>query len=66
MAVLTNAGWYARTKGDYLTAEEMNRRALEGEEKELRVEHPSTLTSVSSLAAVFQNQGKYKTSEEVN
>ena len=49
-AVLTNIGWYARQKGDYLTAEEMNRRALEGKEKVLGVDHPETLISVYKLA----------------
>ena len=58
-AVLTNAGWYARAKGDYLTAEEMNRRALEGREKVLGVEHPETLTSVDNLASVLRDQQRY-------
>ena len=65
-AVLTNAGWYARAKGDYLTAEEMTRQALEGREKVLGVEHPDTLASVSNLASVLQFQGKYEAAEEMS
>jgi len=41
----------------------MNRRALEGREKALRKEHPSTLTSVNNLAFVLQGQGKYEEAE---
>jgi hypothetical protein len=44
----------------------MNRRALKGFEKLLENEHPSTLTSVSNLALVLQNQGKYEAAEEMN
>lgn len=65
MTVLNNAAWYARTKGDYLMAEEMNRRALHEGEKVLGLEHPKTLTSLSDLAIVFVSQGKYKTAEEM-
>ena len=35
-------------------AADRNRRALEGKEKVLGVEHPSTLTSVSNLASVAE------------
>jgi hypothetical protein len=51
-------------QGKYEAAEEMNRRALAGYEKVLGVEHPSTLTSVSSLASVLQYYGKYHAAEE--
>jgi hypothetical protein len=33
---------------------------LAGKEKMLGVGHPSTLTSVSNLASVLQDQGKYE------
>jgi tetratricopeptide (TPR) repeat protein len=55
-----------RDQGKYEAAEEMNRRALEGREKVLGVEHPDTLNSVSNLALVLQNQGKYEAAEEMN
>lgn len=59
MAVLTSARWYTRTKGDYLAAEEMNRRALERKEKALGVERPKTLASVYCLAYLFHTQQQY-------
>ncbi len=37
----------------------MNRRALEGREKVLGVEHPDTLTSVYNLAYLFHHQQRY-------
>ena len=40
--------------------------ALAGREKVLGKEHPDTLTSVSNLAGVLQNQGKYTAAEEMN
>ncbi len=55
-----------RYQGKYEAAEEMNRRALEGREKVLGVEHPDTLTSVSNLASVLRDQGKYEAAEEMN
>jgi len=39
---------------------------LNGNEKVLGVEHPSTLTSVSNLALVFRYQRKYEAAEEMN
>jgi tetratricopeptide (TPR) repeat protein len=47
-------------------AEQTIRRALEGWEKVLGKEHPSTLTGVSNLAAVLQHQKKYKEAERMN
>jgi len=45
--------WY---QGKCSEAEALNRRGLEGREKELGVQHPDTLTSVSNLADVLQDQ----------
>ena len=53
-------------QGNYKAAEEMNRRALDGKEKVLGVEHPETLTSVGNLALVLRDQRKYKAAEEMN
>jgi tetratricopeptide (TPR) repeat protein len=53
-------------QGKYEAAEAMNRRALEGSEKVLGKDHPSTLTSVSNLASVLQGQGKYEAVEAMN
>lgn len=44
----------------------MNRRALEGREKVLGLEHPNTLTSVKNLADVLRYQGKYEEAEAIN
>lgn len=44
-SILFNAAWYADDRGNYRVAEEMNRRALEGYQKALGLEHPSTLSS---------------------
>ncbi|CAI6225488.1 unnamed protein product [Periconia digitata] len=38
----------------------MNRRALEGSEKSLGKEHPSTLNSVGNLAYLLQHRNRYK------
>jgi hypothetical protein len=50
----------------YRATEAMNRRALEGREKALGPEHPSTLTSVNNLALVLPDQGMYKAAEAMN
>ena len=65
-AVLDNAGWFARVKGDFLIAERLNRQALEDREKVLGPKHLNTLISVNNLAVVLRNRGKYKESEEMN
>jgi tetratricopeptide (TPR) repeat protein len=43
----------------------MNLQALERREKELGKLHPDTLTSVSNLALVLQDQGKYDEAEKM-
>jgi tetratricopeptide (TPR) repeat protein len=50
----------------YEEAEQMDRRAVEGREKVLGKEHPSTLTSVNNLAVMLQDQGKYDEAEPMN
>jgi hypothetical protein len=45
-----------RRQGKYEAAEKMNRRALEGREKVLGKEHPSTLTSVEGLADLLERK----------
>ncbi|KAF5015728.1 hypothetical protein F66182_12838, partial [Fusarium sp. NRRL 66182] len=65
--VLNNAAWYMQTGlGKYNEAEKLNRRALEGCEKELGERHPHTLMSVANLASVLQYQGKYDEAEKLN
>jgi tetratricopeptide (TPR) repeat protein len=55
-----------QSQGKYDEAEQLNRRALEGREKELGIHHPDTLASVSNLASVLQSQGKYDEAEKLN
>jgi hypothetical protein len=54
MTSVSNLALVFRYQGKYEEAEEMNRRALEGSEKVLGMEHPSTLISVSNLAGVLR------------
>jgi hypothetical protein len=44
----------------------MNRRVLEGYEKELGANHPYTLTSVSNLTLVLERRGRYEEAELMN
>ena len=44
----------------------MHRRALEGREKVLGLEHPDTLTSVSQLGSALLKQGKYDEAEAMH
>ncbi|KAK3690231.1 hypothetical protein B0T22DRAFT_360526, partial [Podospora appendiculata] len=52
--------------GIYGIAEQMNRRALDGREKVLGLEHLDTLTSINNLASVLWRQGKYEEAEQMN
>jgi tetratricopeptide (TPR) repeat protein len=65
--VLNSAARYIETaQGKYSDAERLNRRALEKGVKELGIQHPDTLTSVSYLASVLQCQGKYDEAERLS
>jgi tetratricopeptide (TPR) repeat protein len=50
-------------QGKYEEAGTMHRRALEGREKVLGLEHPDTLTSVSNLGVFLDNHGIYEEGE---
>jgi len=65
-SLLFKAGWYASEMGRYEAANDMDAVALGVRDALLGKEHPSTLTSVSNLAAVLQNQGKYEAAEAMN
>ena len=59
-SVLPKAARYMQTAlGKYGEAEKLNRRALEGWEKELGVQHPDTLTSVYCLAYLLHMTKRY-------
>ncbi|KAF2685485.1 TPR-like protein [Lentithecium fluviatile CBS 122367] len=65
--VLQNAARYMQTAlSKYGEAEKLNRRALEGREKELGVQHPHTLASVNNLAGVLHDQGRYEEAESLS
>jgi hypothetical protein len=52
-------------QGKYEDAEKLNRRALEGREKELGVHHPDTLTSVYCLAHLLHMTERYAEATEL-
>jgi tetratricopeptide (TPR) repeat protein len=47
-------------QGQYEKALEWYGRALDGKEKTLGKDHPSTLDTVHNMAGVFYNQGQYE------
>ncbi|KAI8658994.1 hypothetical protein NCS55_01178200 [Fusarium keratoplasticum] len=63
--LLTNCAWYMLTIGNYTVAEKLGGKAVEVRTKVLGEEHPSTLTSMTNLAATFWNQGRWKEAEEL-
>ncbi|KAF2191284.1 hypothetical protein K469DRAFT_437327, partial [Zopfia rhizophila CBS 207.26] len=52
--------------GRWSEAEIAYSQVLEMEKKEVGVEHPSTLTSMTNLASTFWNQGRWKEAEELD
>ena len=57
--VVQRLGDITSTEGAYVEALEWYQRALEGKEKALGNDHPSTLSTVNNMASVFDNQGEY-------
>ncbi|KAH6982588.1 TPR domain protein [Ilyonectria destructans] len=64
--VLASAGYYRWMIGSYKVAEEMLRKAVRLREKVLGPKNLDTLTSVSNLGSVLQDQGKYEEAEEMH
>jgi tetratricopeptide (TPR) repeat protein len=64
-SILFNAAWYSDEKGNYNTAEEMSRRALEGFSRVLGEEHPKTMNSITNLAVTLWNRGRLEEAEEL-
>ena len=64
--ILNNAGWYAWTQGKYTAAGRMARKAVATRQDVLGAEHLDTLMSLSILASILQDQGKYEQAEEMN
>jgi tetratricopeptide (TPR) repeat protein len=62
---VSNLALVLRSQGKYEEAEKLNRRALEGREKELGVRHPDTLTSVYCLADLLHTTKRYAEATEL-
>ena len=63
----TSQSWFARfllSSGSYHLAAIIYRRLNAQNEKYLGLEHPSTLTSMASLASKYWNQGRWKEAKE--
>ncbi|OBT40517.1 hypothetical protein VE00_08999 [Pseudogymnoascus sp. WSF 3629] len=65
-AINTRLGWYYMLKGEAIRAEPILQEAIVVRERELGVNHPDTLTSVSNLASVLQSQGRFEEAESMN
>ena len=66
LSSVNNLAGVLQDQGEYKAADELHRRALEGNEKVLGKEHPYTLGSVNNLAAVLRAQGDYKAAEKLH
>ena len=64
--VLTNAASYLWMKGNYQTAQAVVTKAVTARERVLGLDNDQTLTSVTMLALVLQDQGKYDEAEKLN
>ncbi len=62
-ALFVQAGWYLRDRARYEQAAPLMQRALAIREQQLGPIHPDTATSLSSLAELYQAQGKYAEAE---
>lgn len=63
--LLNNLGRYEHAQGLYEAAHKNILKAFEERERILGMEHPDTLTSLSDLAAIFEQQGKYAAAEKM-
>ncbi len=59
-------GMYLRGRARYAEAEPMYRRALEINESQFGVDHPSVATSLNNLAELLRAQGKYAEAEPMH
>ncbi|KAH7464012.1 hypothetical protein FOMA001_g17831 [Fusarium oxysporum f. sp. matthiolae] len=63
--LLANCAWYLLTIGSYARAEKLNKEVVKWRTTMLGEEHPDTLTSMSSLASIYRDQGRWKEAEEL-
>jgi hypothetical protein len=59
-SLLHNGAWYAFTQGYYVEAVRVAETAIATRQKVLGVRHPETLSSMSSLALTYRNQGRWE------
>jgi tetratricopeptide (TPR) repeat protein len=52
-------------QGKYAEAETLNRRALEGSEKELGLQHPDTLSSIYCLAYLLHKMKRHQEASQL-
>ncbi|KAL8823653.1 MAG: hypothetical protein Q9191_005667 [Dirinaria sp. TL-2023a] len=64
--VLTNAAAYAHGQGNYEEAEQMQRQALDAQEKVLGKEHPGIFSYVSNLALSLGHLKKHEEAESLH
>ncbi|CAK0907094.1 unnamed protein product [Prorocentrum cordatum] len=65
-ASLNNLANLLRVSGKHREAEALHRRALEGKERELGRDHPSTLASVNNLAILLEDVGRHEEAERLH
>jgi tetratricopeptide (TPR) repeat protein len=64
-ALLNNAGFYLRDRGQYQEAEPLLQGALTIGEKTYGRDHPSTYYLLANLANLYSDQGKHKEAESL-
>ncbi|KAF1950534.1 hypothetical protein CC80DRAFT_577110, partial [Byssothecium circinans] len=62
---VSNLALVLQDQGKYDEAEKLNRKVLEGREKELGEDHPNTLTSVYCLAHLLHTLRQYTEAAEL-
>ena len=62
-ALLNNAGYYLRNRGQYREAEPLVQYALTIGETRYGRDHPNTCYLLNNLAALYSDQGKYEEAE---
>jgi tetratricopeptide (TPR) repeat protein len=62
---LYSLGYFLERNSRYSEAEDICQQVLQGYEKALGVDHPSTLITVDGLGALYQHQGELKEAEEM-
>src|SRR5258708_26930124 len=65
-ALLNNAGWYLRARGQYQEAEPLLQEALAIGEKQYGVNHSNTSYLLNNLAILYSVRGKYEEPEPLS